>query len=83
MHLTLIRRAFVLTGMALMLLTAGLAAPAHADPVCARVTVTSSATGTKTVGPYCYPYPYAVLCVAPGAGVRPTAEVSAFVCVPI
>lgn len=83
MSRTAVRRLFVLTSMALMMLTAGLAAPAHADPVCAGVTVTTSVTGTRAVGPYCVPYPYAVLCVAPGAGLRPTAEVSAFVCVPI
>lgn len=83
MHRTFIRRVVVLTGLALMLLTAGLAAPAHADPVCAGVTVTGTATGTKEIGPYCYPYPYAVLCSEPGVGLRPTAEVSAFVCVPI
>lgn len=60
-----------------------LAAPdAHADPVCAGATITGTATGTRQVGPYCQPYPFAVLCTTQGAGFRPHAEVAVSACVP-
>lgn len=58
-------------------------AAAHADPACASVSVTGTATGSHEVGPYCIATPRPVLCVRRWAGFEPHVLVTAEVCVPV
>jgi len=85
MHRVTIRRCLALLGTSALLAVLGIAAatPAHADPICAGVTVSGTATGTHQVGPYCQPYPWPVLCMTTRAGLDPTVLVRTYVCVPI
>lgn len=71
--------------VALVLLgVGGMVAPAaaQADPACASVSVSGTATGSHEVG-RCFPTPRPVLCVQRWAGVEPQVVVRAGVCVPV
>lgn len=78
----IVRRAVVLTGVAAVMSLIVPSTTAEADPICVGVTITGTVSGNRQIGPYCQPYPFAVLCTTPGAGVRPHAEVVVYACVP-
>jgi hypothetical protein len=67
-----------------LVVAAAVAAPAaQATPVCASASTKGTVTGSRTVGPACAPYPYAVACQNSGAGVDPLATATVSVCYPL
>lgn len=55
---------------------------ASADPLCYGATVSTFATGAKTVGPYCIPFPGPTDCFPAGTGVGTLFSVIAQACLP-
>lgn len=57
-------------------------ASATPEPLCYGATVSTFATGTTTVGPYCVPFPGPVDCFPAGTGVGTLFAVTALACLP-